>query len=230
MNQLTTTGIILARTDFGEADRIITLLTPDHGKLRLMAKGVRRVKSKLAGGIELFSVSHITFIKGRGDIGTLISSRLITHYGAIVTDIERVQLGYELLKTLNKITEDETEAEYFSILQTALAALDDVSVNLKLIETWFLAQLLKQGGLAPNLVTDITGAKLAADKTYNFSFDDHAFFERTAGTFQADNIKFLRLLFSDSQPKTLEKVRGSADLLSAASGVVQTMARSDLHV
>jgi len=39
----------LSRTDYGEADRILTVLTPDYGKLRLLAKGVRKVKSKLGG-------------------------------------------------------------------------------------------------------------------------------------------------------------------------------------
>jgi DNA repair protein RecO (recombination protein O) len=80
MQQLQTRGIILSRTDFGEADRILTVLTPQQGKLRLMAKGVRKIKSKLAGGIELFSVSDITYIRGKGELGTLISwiaSRLI---------------------------------------------------------------------------------------------------------------------------------------------------------
>src|ERR1700722_4601390 len=100
MNQIISTGIVLSRTDFGEADRILTMLSPDFGKLRLIAKGVRRERSKLAGGIELFSVSNITFIKGKRDIDTLISTRLIQHYRNIVTDIGRVQLGYKLIKLL----------------------------------------------------------------------------------------------------------------------------------
>src|SRR5205085_581911 len=118
-------GIVLSRTNYGEADRILTLLTPDHGKLRLMARGVRKVKSKLAGGIELFSVSDITFIRGRGEMGTLISTRLVKHYGKIVQHIDRVQLGYELIKLLNTATEDRPEADYFELLQQAFAALDE---------------------------------------------------------------------------------------------------------
>jgi DNA repair protein RecO (recombination protein O) len=109
VNQILTRGIVLSRTDYGEADRILTLLTPDQGKIRLIAKGVRKIKSKLAGGIELFSVSDVTFIRGRGDIGTLVSARLDTHYGTIVKDIERVQLGYDLIKQINKSTEDQPE-------------------------------------------------------------------------------------------------------------------------
>lgn len=230
MNQLTTTGIVLSRTDFGEADRIITLLTPEYGKLRLMAKGVRRIKSKLAGGIELFSVSHITYIKGRGDIGTLVSTRLITHYGHIIQDIERVQLGYELIRVLNKITEDEPEAEYFTVLEQAFAALDEKAVNRKLIETWFYAQLLREGGFAPNLLSEATGEKLDATKKYNFDYDSSSFFTFSSGAFSAAHIKFLRLLFSPNQPKTLQQVQGIGELLPQSFGLVQAMARQHLNV
>ena len=139
-NQIITQGIILSRTDYGEADRILTLLTPDHGKLHLLAKGVRKVKSKLAGGIELFSISHITYIRGRGEMGTLISTRLIHHYDKIVKDITRVQLGYELIKQLNKATEDEPEPEYFELMQQAFEALDDTTTGTELIQVWFSAQ------------------------------------------------------------------------------------------
>jgi DNA repair protein RecO (recombination protein O) len=230
MNQIVTTGIILSRTDYGEADRIITLLTPDAGKLRLMAKGVRRIKSKLAGGIELFSVSNITYIKGRGDIGTLVSTRLITHYGHIIEDIDRVQLGYELIKVLNRITEDEPEAEYFTVLEQAFAALDEAAVNRKLIEAWFYAQLLRQGGFEPNLSTEATGKKLEANEAYNFSYDDSAFFAFKNGAFTAAHIKFLRLLFSPNQPKTLQQVQGISELLPACFNLAQSMARLHLGV
>lgn len=207
MKQAVTTGIILSRTDFGEADRIITVLTPDHGKLRLMAKGVKRLKSKLAGGIELFSVSSVTFITGKSDIGTLVSSRLEKHYGGIVKDIDRTMLGYELIKQLNKATEDEPEREYFDLLQQSFEALNDAAINSELIKTWFAAQLLKLGGHTPNLQTDTTGQKLEASQQYDFNFDDMAFQPRAQGQFSADHIKFLRLLFSNTAPNVLAKIQ-----------------------
>ena len=77
MNHKKTIAIVLKRIDYGEADRIVTVLTPDAGKLSLMAKGARRVKSKLAGGIELLSTSEINYIAGKGSLDTLVSSRLI---------------------------------------------------------------------------------------------------------------------------------------------------------
>src|SRR6516162_1991606 len=50
----TTEAVVLRRTDFGEADRILTLFTPHKGKLRAIAKGVRRTTSRLAGHLEPF--------------------------------------------------------------------------------------------------------------------------------------------------------------------------------
>lgn len=223
MNQQTTTAIVLARTDYGEADRIVTVLTPDYGKLRLMAKGVRKVKSKLAGGIELFSVSHITFIRGRGDISTLISTRLIRHYGHIVRDIGRVQLGYELLKLVNRTTEDNAETEYFELLEHAFRALDDAAVPNELIRAWFYAQLLRLGGHTPNLRTDVKGKKLLPDSTYRFDYDTMGFVADGQGMFTAAHIKYLRLLFSDNQPAVLLRVRGQAELLAAVRAIPETM-------
>ncbi len=224
MKQVNTTAIVLSRTDFGEADRILTLLTPDHGKLRLIAKGVRRVKSKLAGGIELFSVSDIAFIKGRGDIGTLVSTRLIKHYGRIVGDVTRTMLGYDLIKLLNKVTEDEPEPEYFYLLEQAFAALDDSKVNAQLVRAWFLMQLLSIGGHTPNLHTELSGDKLTVDRNYEFSFDDMAFLQRPDGHFSADHIKFLRVGFSGNQPQIMQRISGLDGLLADLMPLVQTMA------
>ena len=220
MKQLVTTGIVLSRTDFGEADRILTLLTPEHGKLRLVAKGVRHVKSKLAGGIELFSVSHITFIRGRGEIGTLISSRLDKHYANIVKDIERTMLGYELLKQLDRATEDEPEPAYFRLLQRAFAALDDTQIAAELIRLWFAAQLTRLGGRSPNLQTDTTGAKLIAASRYNFDFERMTFTPVAHGRFTAAHIKFLRLLFGDIVPGTLRRVTGATELLADLAPII----------
>jgi DNA repair protein RecO (recombination protein O) len=230
MNQLNTSGIILSRTDFGEADRILTLLTPDHGKLRLIAKGVRRVKSKLAGGIELFSISDITYIRGRGDMGTLVSTRLRKHYGEIVKDIQRTMLGYDLIKILNKATEDEPEPDYFHLLQQAFDALDDAQVPPEIIRLWFAMQLLRIAGHMPNLQTDTTGKKLDAEATYDFSFDDMTFATTPHGHVAVNEIKFLRLGFSGNQPKILHQVQNSVELTKAAAPLVQTMLNTYIRV
>jgi DNA repair protein RecO (recombination protein O) len=223
--QQVTTGIVLARTDYGEADRIITLLTPSSGKLRLMARGVRRVKSKLAGGIELFSVSDLTYIRGRGEIGTLVSSRLLRHYGHIVKNIDRTMLGYELIKQLHKATEDEPETDYFHLLEQAFEALNDAVIPLELIQLWFAAQLLRLSGHTPNLQTEPDGTKLAVGQTYEFSFDDSAFFARPDAPYSTEAIKFLRLVFNGNQPVVLAKVTGMERLVQATKQLVNLLQR-----
>jgi DNA repair protein RecO (recombination protein O) len=87
-----TQAIVLRRTSYGEADRILKLITP-LGQRSVMAKAVRREKSKLAGGIELFGISDIVIQSGKGDLGILTSARLIHFYRHILEDYDRLQFG-----------------------------------------------------------------------------------------------------------------------------------------
>lgn len=221
MKQLVTQAIILKRTDYGEADRILSLLTPDYGKLSLMAKGVRRVKSKLAGGIELFSVSEITFIKGRGDVGTLVSTRLVKHYEHIVGDLSRTMLGYELIKKLHKATEDEPEEEYFDLLREAFEALNEKMVPENLIRFWFDIQLLRLNGSTPNLVTDDAGSKLEPNVTYQFNYESMAFRAVQDGPFGAGHIKVLRLAFDGHSARFLANIQGANALADDCTPLLQ---------
>jgi DNA repair protein RecO (recombination protein O) len=230
MNQLTTRGIILSRIDYGEADRIITVLTPDYGKLRLMARGVRRIKSKLAGGIELFSVSDLVFVRGKSELGTLISSRLQKHYGRIVKALDRTMLGYELTKVLNRATEDEPEAVYFEWLEQAFEALDIAEIAPDLIQCWFITQLLKFAGHSPNLQTDDHGNKLEPGRLYNFNFESMAFTPAVRGRFTANHIKLLRLVFGEAKPQALQQINGSEQVLSDLTPLIQTMLKSHIRV
>ena len=225
-----TKAIVLARIDYGEADRIITFLTPDQGKLRLMAKGVRKVKSKLAGGIELFSTSDVTFIRGKRDIGTLVSVRMERHYGRIIKDLDRVQTGYELIKLLNRATEDEPEPEYYDLLETAFRSLDDAAVDIRLIQVWFTAQLLKLSGHRPNLASEVSGRELAADKAYNFDYDSVAFAAHPEGIYDSARIKTLRLIFSDNPPAKLVAVGGINDYLSDIAPLINSLKNNYLNV
>lgn len=228
MRQFRTSCIILNRTDYGEADRIITFLTPDHGKIRAIAKGVRKSKSKLAGGIELFSVSDISFIPGKREISTVVSTRLIKHYGEIVKDLDRTAAAYDFIKKMDKATEDAAEKQYYELLKEALEALDDGSISLELTGLWFGAQLLRLSGHSPNLRTDEAGNKLIESRNYDFDFDSMRF--KTGELFGKDQIKFLRLLFSDNRPKTISKVEGCVPLASVAGPLVQSMLQAHIRL
>ena len=96
-----TRAVVLRRTNYGEADRIVQFLTP-IGRRSVIARGVRREKSKLAGGIELFAVSDIVIGQGKGDLGVLTGARLVHFYRHIIEDYDRMQFGYEALKQVTK--------------------------------------------------------------------------------------------------------------------------------
>lgn len=230
MNQVITSGIVLTRTNFQEADKIMTLLTPDHGKVSVLARGARKSKSKLAAGIELFSVSEISFIRGRGELSTLVSARLKKHYGNIVHDINRTMAGYNFIKMLNKVTEDAPGPEYYELLQNVYQALDDKNISSDLIHLWFYSQLLRLAGHAPNLQTDNSRRILNKDSVYVFSQEDMAFEKRPDGPFTADHIKFLRLLFSSNIPHVLQKVQGADGLIPSCLQLVRTMLPNHLRV
>jgi DNA repair protein RecO (recombination protein O) len=232
MNRYNTQGIVLSRTDFAEADRILTFLTRNHGKVRGIAKGVRKSKSKLAGGLELFSISELTLLIGRGEINTVMSARLIRHYGKIVKDLKRTELAYEVIRVTNTATEDATEPAYFDLLNSVLAALDDSELNPQLAFLWFNMQLLKLSGHSPNLQTDIAGQKLAPSETYNFYLDKMRFSPRKSkdGKFNANHIKFLRVGFAAQRPHVLKRVKGASQLSSAAQPLIQTMLASFVRI
>jgi DNA repair protein RecO (recombination protein O) len=229
MRKFNTQGIVLARTNYGEADRIITFLTPDNGKVKVIAKGVRKQKSKLAGGIELFSVSDIGVIVGRSEINTLASSRLLKHYANIVKDLGRSGPAYEFIKILNKATEDHPEPAYFNLLNQAFETLDDTNINPQLVQVWFSAQMLKQAGHSPNLSTESSGEKLQAGETYDFNIDTMTFQQRGGGQVNTDQIKFLRLIFSGNPLQTLSKVQGLDNLAAKSFGLVHSMLQSHIR-
>jgi DNA repair protein RecO len=230
MKRFKTNGIILARTNYGEADRIITFLTPDHGKVKVIAKAVRKSKSKLAGGIELFSISQISFIIGRGEINTLVSTRMVKHFGNIVKDLDRTNTGYELIKRLDKATEAAAEAAYFHLLEQAFLALDEPEISLDLIQLWFNMQLLRLAGHTPNLHTETSGQKLVQSKKYEIDFGTMSFSPEGQGSFEAEHIKFLRLGFSPNVPHALGRINGANRLVKFVQPVVQSMLQTYIRL
>jgi recombinational DNA repair protein (RecF pathway) len=167
-------------------------------------------------------VSDITFIKGRGEVGTLVSTRLARYYQHIVKDLDRTMLGYELIKQLHKVTESETEEEYFDLLRDAFEALDDLTISLQLVRFWFSAQLLRVSGHTPNLKTDEQGNALVADKLYEFHSENMSFIvSPNYGQFNAMHIKFLRLAFAGNTANILAHVQGSGKLVAETQPLVQ---------
>lgn len=222
MKRVVVSGIVLGRINFGEADRILTVLTPEQGKLRLIAKGVRKSTSKMAGGIELFSISSLTYIPGKRDISTLVSSRLVTHFGKIVSNLDRTNAAYNTLKIINDSTQEECEPAYYELLVEVLSALNNVETEAVLVETWFLLQMLKLAGHEPNFSTDANGNKLQTGEKYVFDFENMAFVQSSSGRFKDQHIKMLRLLMTRPL-RTISQIQNAVKICEELKPLVIAM-------
>jgi DNA repair protein RecO len=212
MKTIRTKAIVIRRTNYGEADRILQLLTPEYGKLSVMARGVRREKSKLAGGIELFATSDITVTSGKGDLSILTGSRLVKFYGGIMHDYDRLTFGYEVLKQVSRAADAIDEPAFYDLLEQGFMYLEDSDIQLNFVRVWFWLQLGILLGHGLNLSTDDSGMKLVEDARYNFDESQGVFAYRENGRFTSDHIKLLRLMSAQS-PKVATKVQGAAELL-----------------
>lgn len=212
MNQFRTKAIILRRTNYGEADKIMQLLTPDHGKVSVIAKGVRRGKSKLAGGLELFAICDVTLLKGKREIYTLTSARIDVFYQSILKDYDRLQLGYSCIKEVSKATETAGEPEFYELLWQSFIFLNELDIPLPLTEAWFRLQLAALLGGALNVTHDRDNNRLTPDSRYDFHVGDMMFIQREQGVFTADHIKILRLLIAKN-PRLVSHISGVNPLL-----------------
>ena len=206
-----TKAIVLRRTNYGEADRIIQLLTP-QGRYGAMVKGARREKSKLAGGIELFTVSDIVLRKGRGDLFTLTSASLVYFYREILADYDRLQFGYDAISLVSKASDAIDEPEWFDVLFEVLKALNLASIPLDLIKVWFYVHYAALLGVQLNVQRDSTGAKLYEGGRYMYDVSERSLRETPDGSITSDHIKLLRLV-NGSPLSALVKVGGLANIL-----------------
>lgn len=212
-----TEAIILRRTNFGEADRVVQFLTPS-GKVSALARGVRREKSKLAGGIELLAISDVTLLNGRGDLAIVTSARLKQFFGHILKDYDKLQFAYYVLKDVGTVSEQVQEPEFFVVVQTVLTSLDTDTIPLGVVELWYRLQMAQLLGVGANLTRDTTGRKLAIDEKYRFDTSDMAFTAYPGGEYTSDHIKLLRLA-ATNPPAIIAQVARLDELLTLCLAV-----------
>jgi len=171
----------------------LQLLTPD-GKRSVMAKGVRREKSRLAGGIELFAICEIVITEGRGELGVLTSARLVHFFRNIMSDYDRMQFAYAAIKLVSSASEMVEGAEWYDVLAETLAGLDAHSILLSVVQTWFYLRYAALMGYELSLWHDSAGEKLSPDLTYRYDLAERSLKPAVGGDITAEHIKLLRLI------------------------------------
>lgn len=217
MKATKTKAIVLRRTNYGEADRILQLLTP-IGKISVMARGARREKSRLSGGIELFAICEVVIGDGKGDLGVLTSSRLIHFYNHIMENYDRMQFAYSAIKLVSKASEMVDEPEWYDVLAETFAGLDAISIRLQLIEAWFYLRYSALLGYELSLWHDIKGDKLLSDQTYQYDVAERGLVLVENGDLTSEHIKLLRLI-ATRPLKVLAQIGGIDSVLADCSSL-----------
>lgn len=116
-------GVVLRTMRLGEADRIITLITPEHGKVRAVAKGVRKTKSKLGGRLDL--VTHVSMLCWRGrELDVITQAEIIDLYRPIREDLDKMPVAFTMLEVVDQVAvERHAMPDLFRMLTGALSAL-----------------------------------------------------------------------------------------------------------
>jgi DNA repair protein RecO (recombination protein O) len=147
-------AVVLRAQKLGEADRIVTLLTREHGRIRAVAKGVRKTKSRFGARVEPFMLIDVQLYEGRS-LDTVTQVETIGPYGlAITADYGRYTAATAMLETAERMTDTEREpaVQQFLLLAGGLRTLAQKTHEPGLVLDAFLIRSLAVAGWAPSFV------------------------------------------------------------------------------
>lgn len=144
-----TQGIVLARKDYSETDRILSVYTQDFGRVTVLAKGVRKLQSKKRGHIEIFSHINFQVAKGKG-IDILTEVMILNNFSQVRRDLKKVSLAYYFMEVIGKTTsEGAPNQKLFATILDYLRELEH-SQKLKVLRLNFVQNVLVNLGFWPD--------------------------------------------------------------------------------
>jgi DNA repair protein RecO (recombination protein O) len=166
-----TEAIVLRRKDIGEADRILTLLTPGQGKVRVIAKGIRKPRSRKAGHLELFTRAKLLLARGH-DLDIVTQAELVEAYRPVREDLLRSAYAGYMVELLDRFTPDEQENPELYELLTHGLAWAATAANLALAARAYELHLLSAAGFQPQLYRCVSCRKELLPEDQFFSPHD----------------------------------------------------------
>ncbi len=143
-------GVILARQDWGEADRLITLFTAERGKLRVLAPGARKPTSRKSGHLELFTRGHFVLAHGR-TFDKITQAETRAYFPMLREQLEQVSAAYLLVELVDRFLQEQDENPLlYDLLLDALAWLDQGEPPAQVLR-FFEMKLLGYVGYRPQL-------------------------------------------------------------------------------
>ena len=145
-----TEAIIIKKNRLAEADSVLTLLSPEFGKIQAVAKSVRKPRSKMAGHLELLTHSLVTFSHGR-NLDIITGSQTINAFLPLKTNFILTAYGLYIIELINRFTADEVNEEnIFILLKNTLQNLCETN-NPDTLSRYFEMKLLEFSGYNPQL-------------------------------------------------------------------------------
>lgn len=144
-------GIVLRTVKLGEADRIVTLLTQANGKVRAVAKGVRKTRSRFGGRLEPFTHVDLLLYRGR-ELDIVTQAEIITSFREIREDFTRFAAGEMVLEAVDRVAQErERSVRLFLLALSALRALATGGEAPSAVGDSFLLRLTSLAGFRPAL-------------------------------------------------------------------------------
>ncbi len=215
---------MLRKLDYGEADRIFTLLTSTHGKVGAIAKGVRRPQSKLGPSLELYGHVDVLLARGRGELDVVAQVERVPGY-RIEGDVERMAHAALIAELAERVCEDRHPVD--GVYELAVMAMEELAreSDPRRASAWFLLSALDLLGYAPQLVACVSCEKPLAAKPAAFSAEAGGFLCDSCALPAMDlvplaTIKVLRLMASGDLA-TYRRLKLDDPLMASIEGVLQ---------
>jgi DNA repair protein RecO (recombination protein O) len=143
-------AVVLRTFKSGESDRVVVLWTRNFGKVRVLAKGIRKTTSRLGGNLETLAYVNVDLVKTRGDF---YIARHVAHRERLTTlrkSYARINAGYAVVEVMDAIPSDDVaDHEIFELLTRVLLTLDDETYDPMLVPSSFYFKLLALDGSGP---------------------------------------------------------------------------------
>jgi DNA repair protein RecO (recombination protein O) len=145
-------GVVLRSVKLGEADKIVTVLTQGSGKVRAVAKGVRKTTSRFGARLEPFTHVNLMLYRGRGSLDTITQAEILAPHLRLRSDLALFAAGETMLEAVDKVAEEhERNVRLVLLLLSGLRALDAVPADPAAVAESFVLKLLSLSGFHPSL-------------------------------------------------------------------------------
>jgi DNA repair protein RecO (recombination protein O) len=167
-----TQAVVLRSRDLGEADKIVTLFSPSFSRIGAVAKGIRKTKSKFGARLEPFTQVDLLLHKGR-NLDVITQAEIISSFQAIRTNLERLNYGFPMLDTVDRIAQEgEKEREVYDLLISALQTLEEMTGDYALLLAAFHLKVIALAGYLPKVSSCSSCLRtLASWERLSFSFE-----------------------------------------------------------